>query len=785
MSSTSDTPLSANNDVQSNRSTSNTLRKDPASSKPAPVSSSRLVKPRAAGMADTEDNPPSASRTSRLRKAFGVGSSMAASTDAQSDQKQHATSISHPGSRIPSASRPSPSTSPKLSKHALPDTSQQQQQPPPSRPPAMRSQSYSKRHASFDTPREVPMPSMLTDSSLIDPIALDDDDMERNQAAAAAATSGWKHTPRQPPQSSSRERSHRPTDPHQPPPPSSSAALRRASAAAASSDSDSSHRHGGGGMHIDLSNEAHCHPPHFARNNSAPTPPHTPAAERMDLRFPKSNNQRSATESENSSGQSGSGSEQISPAPESAQDENAQEDYLRSANSPEQSTEPKENPERKNSVSPSGRTEDMFKEGRLSTASLPLPRSYGAERVSRLPPPNRSTAVSGNGSGSGSGSDGGQQARTPTNFASTPSASQEESDFKAPSVSPTTATYRTSYPFAGMFARGVPLVPGQRDSSLMADVVKNTQPGTAWRSSGPFMRRDYSEEDSEEKSAISRGQSPKQPEIVAPAAPLHPFLENSTLTTPSASSRRFSFDRPSSMIATPGHEQPRPVARSSGSPSLAARAEDEGTTTSSPVPSADRASTASGSSGASSDLATRSDRLASSGPDRPVFPSAADATQPQGRTGAAVPRDTGTDPAVASRMRPATEPTPSASSSGSMNPTMTVDTTPSAYILEAYLPGYQRDEITLSTRKKRILHVVADGFVSGGGHFERRVSFGYDADMSRVRAEFNGCMLKITVPRRPTPQTFAASLGSSTTLGGGSSSVGGSGMFWRGRSNML
>jgi HSP20 family molecular chaperone IbpA len=132
---------------------------------------------------------------------------------------------------------------------------------------------------------------------------------------------------------------------------------------------------------------------------------------------------------------------------------------------------------------------------------------------------------------------------------------------------------------------------------------------------------------------------------------------------------------------------------------------------------------------------------------------------------------------------------------------MTVDTTPSAYVLEASLPGYQRDEITLSTRKKRILHVVADGFVSGGGetqvtlhvsnfflmfcqgHFERRVSFGYDAEMSRVRAEFNGSTLRITVPRRPTPQTFAASLGPSATVGGGSFGVGGTTMFWRGRSN--
>jgi hypothetical protein len=34
------------------------------------------------------------------------------------------------------------------------------------------------------------------------------------------------------------------------------------------------------------------------------------------------------------------------------------------------------------------------------------------------------------------------------------------------------------------------------------------------------------------------------------------------------------------------------------------------------------------------------------------------------------------------------------------------------------------------------------------GHFERRISFGYDADMAAIRAEFNGDLLRVTVPRR-------------------------------------
>lgn len=58
--------------------------------------------------------------------------------------------------------------------------------------------------------------------------------------------------------------------------------------------------------------------------------------------------------------------------------------------------------------------------------------------------------------------------------------------------------------------------------------------------------------------------------------------------------------------------------------------------------------------------------------------------------------------------------------------------------------------------------------------------------MTRVRAEFNGSVLKITVPRRPTPQSFAASLSSSASATGGQAfGTGGTSMFWRGRSNML
>ena len=41
------------------------------------------------------------------------------------------------------------------------------------------------------------------------------------------------------------------------------------------------------------------------------------------------------------------------------------------------------------------------------------------------------------------------------------------------------------------------------------------------------------------------------------------------------------------------------------------------------------------------------------------------------------------------------------------------------------------------------------------GHFERRISFGYDADLAHVRADFDGLMLCIMVPRRVSPFTIA------------------------------
>ncbi|KAG8214054.1 hypothetical protein J3R82DRAFT_10811 [Butyriboletus roseoflavus] len=99
------------------------------------------------------------------------------------------------------------------------------------------------------------------------------------------------------------------------------------------------------------------------------------------------------------------------------------------------------------------------------------------------------------------------------------------------------------------------------------------------------------------------------------------------------------------------------------------------------------------------------------------------------------------------------------------NTWIAVETSQSEYVLLVRLPGFRRDGMqvrflsisdlslipslrTIATRRRRILHVVADSWEPEGGHFERRVSFGYDAELAQVRAEFDGEMLRIVVPRR-------------------------------------
>ncbi|KAF8160737.1 hypothetical protein B0H34DRAFT_697904 [Crassisporium funariophilum] len=94
------------------------------------------------------------------------------------------------------------------------------------------------------------------------------------------------------------------------------------------------------------------------------------------------------------------------------------------------------------------------------------------------------------------------------------------------------------------------------------------------------------------------------------------------------------------------------------------------------------------------------------------------------------------------------------SSTPATDSSIEVHTKQHEYQLLVRLPGFNFDSITLATKRKRILHVVADRWENGGGHFERRIAFGYDADLNHVKAAFDGEMLRISIPRRISPVTI-------------------------------
>lgn len=87
---------------------------------------------------------------------------------------------------------------------------------------------------------------------------------------------------------------------------------------------------------------------------------------------------------------------------------------------------------------------------------------------------------------------------------------------------------------------------------------------------------------------------------------------------------------------------------------------------------------------------------------------------------------------------------------------LTIETAPSRYTLVMSLPGFSLDCITLATKEHqhhRTLHIVADKWdTDTGGHFERRVTFpDKQCDLKNVKAEFDGTILRVYVPRTTTP----------------------------------
>ncbi|PVF98490.1 hypothetical protein CPB86DRAFT_733028 [Serendipita vermifera] len=765
----------------------NTLKKDPNSRQNATNVSTgpprgRLVKSKPSGAADpdrlyeqqatqpTYSN--STSATNRLRKVPGNASSNISTIPSRSTgnssgiPQEFASNTS-----VPANTRETPV---QLRSSTITTSNSSQAPPPgttgsastnanttniPARPVPLRSQSYSKRHASFDTPREVPLPAPPPGVDVSDrPPTFDDSERETKRPPNDWTQSDKYRGPQSPMYGTGLDRNSRGDRLITP---GKTPSFNRANVEDYFSIGYSTSQ--------SLPSQQ---PPYLARNNSAPTPPHTPGVDQLvPKQHPSAEISDAGTisRSESSPGTDAGSVSDVSAQVDSSKDPDERGGGILKAIPDTEFQLPEER--RKVAM-------QLLHEGRLSTASLPLPRSYAADRVSQLPPSSRLPCGTAGGasSSSGSGSEGGRNVATPTNAGY--STSQPEYHREGTQDSGLSEQKRVSLGALGYsVGTGVPPVLTSRLSELQSlDLVA---PGTAWRSSGSAMRRTYGEDDDEGSVATAPTAIQhilKQPEIETPDPKLNPFLLTPNMT-PSSTDQKGTDIGPSSTSATPGHHtfMKGPIPQTYHDP--------EGPSNkTSPKPNnpsgsnstVDRDSTASGSSGASSDPNTYPD-LHSSNSDIPDHPKAISGDNAQ-------PSISNTPEQVTGNAKLPDSSAPSVHHT----PLMTVDTTPSAYILEASLPGYQRDEITLSTRKKRILHVVADGFVSGGGHFERRISFGYDADMARIRAEFNGFTLKITVPRRPTPQTFAASIGASAaSTGTGSSFSTGGSMFSRGRTNML
>jgi len=80
---------------------------------------------------------------------------------------------------------------------------------------------------------------------------------------------------------------------------------------------------------------------------------------------------------------------------------------------------------------------------------------------------------------------------------------------------------------------------------------------------------------------------------------------------------------------------------------------------------------------------------------------------------------------------------------------MNLDSQPSQYILTTPLgPGFSSECITIAAKRGSVLVIVADRWDSEtDSHFEWKVHFDRDADMTKIQANFNQGLLKVTVPR--------------------------------------
>ncbi|KAF8745896.1 small heat shock protein (HSP20) family, partial [Rhizoctonia solani] len=115
---------------------------------------------------------------------------------------------------------------------------------------------------------------------------------------------------------------------------------------------------------------------------------------------------------------------------------------------------------------------------------------------------------------------------------------------------------------------------------------------------------------------------------------------------------------------------------------------------------------------------------------------------------------------------------PSCEPRGDARPSVSVDIFPDKYLLSCRMPHFDHSSITVATRRGRLLVITADRWDTiepaplsldpalipnppQPAHFERRITFGWDAEMGRIRAGFDGVTLHITIPRRLLPTDSA------------------------------
>lgn len=93
---------------------------------------------------------------------------------------------------------------------------------------------------------------------------------------------------------------------------------------------------------------------------------------------------------------------------------------------------------------------------------------------------------------------------------------------------------------------------------------------------------------------------------------------------------------------------------------------------------------------------------------------------------------------------------------------VTISTTPDVYTVTIHIPGVSIDGLTLAMKghHRRTLHVMANRWDSDE-HFERRITFGPDADMSSIRARFEDGHLFVDVLRKGAMAEMSASSQSS------------------------